>query len=280
MTLIYPVFYDQEQILLIIFYEYEILLKPTLHGSTNASDIWPLENEIDIAFEIFQQTKQERNYNNADVLSPYIKAISGGRVTVVGNPNLAQVKTIMIGVRNPKKKSMQDIDDGLPKCGQIWVNELRLTEFDEKGGWAANSRVTARLADFGNITLSGNMSSIGFGSIEKKVNERQKYNAYQYDFSSTFNLGKFFPEDFGLKVPMYIGKSQAIKNPQYNPLDPDILFASSLKALDTKTEKDSLKNIAQTFLHLIFGLNWLPVHLPFLFHFQSQHSISFASLFQ
>ena len=230
------------------YYEYEISLSSTSHGATNANDIWPSENEIDIAFEIFQQAKQDRNFNNSDISSPYIKYTSGGKVTVVGNPNLAQVKTIMIGVRNPKKKSIEDTDDGLSKCGQIWVNELRLTEFDEQGGWAANSRITARLADFGNITLSGNMSTIGFGSIEKRVNERQKYNAYQYDFSSSFNLGKFFPEDFGIKLPMYVGTSQAVKNPQYNPLDPDILLSSSLKALESTVEKDSLKNIVQDYV--------------------------------
>ncbi|MAU36420.1 MAG: cell surface protein SprA [Flavobacteriales bacterium] len=230
------------------YYEYEILLKATEHGETNVNNIWPSENNIDVPFEIFQKVKQERNYTNSNALLPYVKYESGGKVTVVGNPNLAQVKTIMIGVRNPKKQSLEDPDDGLSKCGQIWVNELRLTEFDEKGGWAANSRVTARLADFGNITLSGSMSTIGFGSIEKKVNERQKHNAYQYDFSSTFNLGKFFPEDFGLKIPMYIGRSQAIKNPQYNPLDPDILFTESVKVLETKAEKDSLKNIVQDYV--------------------------------
>tara|TARA_B100001250_G_scaffold125539_2_gene106769 strand:+ start:19684 stop:26826 length:7143 start_codon:yes stop_codon:yes gene_type:complete len=230
------------------YYEYEIPLKATAHASTSANDIWPSDNEIDIAFEIFQEAKQERNYNSSDVSSPYVKYLSRGKVTVLGNPNLAQVKTLVIGVRNPKKQSIEDIDDGLSKCGQIWVNELRITEFDEKGGVAANSRLTARLADFGNVTLSGNLSSIGFGSIEKKVNERQKYNAYQYDFSSTFNLGKFFAEDFGLKAPMYIGRSQSIKNPQYNPLDPDILLTSSLRALDNKEEKDSLKNIAQDYV--------------------------------
>ena len=230
------------------YYEYEIFLKPTSHGATNANEIWPLENEIDIAFEIFQNAKQDRNYNNSDITVPYIKRTSGGKVTVVGNPNLAQVKTIMIGIRNPKKQNMDDEDDGLSKCGQIWVNELRLTEFNEKGGWGANSRVSARLADFGNVTLSGNISTVGFGSIEKKVNERQKYNDYQYDFSSTFDLGKFFSEDFGLKVPMYIGNSQAIKNPEYNPLDPDILLATSIRALDSKQEKDSLKNITQDYV--------------------------------
>ena len=230
------------------YYEYEIALKVTPHGTSNANDIWPTQNEIDIAFETLRQTKQDRNSNSTDISSPYTKFISGGKVTVVGNPNLAQVKTIMIGIRNPKKKSIEDTDDGFSKCGQIWVNELRLVGFDEYGGWAANSRLTARLADFGNVTLSGNMSTVGFGSIEKKINERQKYNAYQYDFSSTFNLGKFFPENLGIKAPMYIGRSEAIKNPQYNPLDPDILFTKSLAALDSKVEKDDLKEIAQDYV--------------------------------
>ena len=230
------------------YYEYEISLKPTAHDATSPSAIWPTQNEIDIAFDILKEAKQDRNLNSSDVSSPYIKYISGGKVTVVGNPNLAHVKTIMIGIRNPKKKSIEDADDGLSKCGQIWVNELRLVGFDEYGGWAANSRLTARLADFGNVTLSGNMSTIGFGSIEKKVNERLKFNAYQYDFSSTFNLGKFFPDDFGVKVPMYIGRSEAIKNPQYNPLDPDILLTKSLSALDSKAEKDDLKEVVQDYV--------------------------------
>jgi cell surface protein SprA len=58
------------------YYEYEILLEPTEHGSTSANDIWPSQNEIDIAFEIFQQAKQDRNYNNSDISSPYIKYTS------------------------------------------------------------------------------------------------------------------------------------------------------------------------------------------------------------
>jgi len=230
------------------YYEYEIKLEATPHTATSSEDIWPSSNEIDIAFEIFQLAKQERNFNNTDISSPFIKYSSGGKITVVGNPNLSQVKTIMIGVRNPKKTSFSSNDDGLEKCGQIWVNELRLTDFDEYGGWAANGRLTARVADFGNVTLSGNMSTTGFGSIEKKVNERQKYNAFQYDLSSTFDLGKFFPEDNGVKVPMYIGMSESVRNPQYNPLDPDILLTTSFQTLDTKEEKDSLKFIVQDYV--------------------------------
>ena len=230
------------------YYEYEIMLEPTPHFSSSANDIWPSANNIDIPFEIFQAAKQDRNFNSLDVTTPFVTYVNGGKVTVVGNPNLSQVKTIMIGVRNPKKTALDSDDDGQTKCGQIWVNELRLTDFDEYGGWAANSRITTRLADFANITLSGSMSTIGFGSIEKKVNERQKHNAYQYDFASTFDLGKFFPEDYGIKAPMYIGRSESIKNPQYNPLDPDILFTTSLKTLKNKEERDSLKHIVQDYV--------------------------------
>ena len=231
------------------YYEYEIPLKVTQHGENGRLEVWPIENNIDIEFDQFQQAKQQRNFNNEDMTSPYISYLENGeKITVIGNPNLSRVKTIMIGVRNPKKTSIDSDDDGMPKCGEIWVNELRLTDFDEYGGWAANARITTRLADFGTVTLSGNMSTIGFGSIEKKVNERQKSNDYQYDISSNFELGKFLPEKYGVKIPMYLGLSEQISNPQYNPLDPDILFKNTLETMGSKSEKDSLKHIAQDYI--------------------------------
>ena len=45
-----------------------------------------------------------------------------------------------------------------------------------------------------------------------------------------------------------MGISEAFKNPQYNPLDPDILFSTSLNTLEDKQERDSLKNIAQDYI--------------------------------
>ena len=102
--------------------------------------------------------------------------------------------------------------------------------------------------DLGTITMSGSMSTIGFGSIEKKVNERQKSNDYQYDLSSNLDLGRFFPEKYGVKIPMHISSSEHIRNPQYNPLDPDILFNTTLKTMGSKNERDSLKYIAQDYV--------------------------------
>ncbi|MDG1916765.1 MAG: cell surface protein SprA [Flavobacteriales bacterium] len=234
------------------YYEYEIPLKVTPWGVSRLDDqlIWPIENELNITFEQLLDAKQERNKAVRDgIHASTTDPFSGTdkQVTVVGNPNISMVKTIMLGVRNPRKGSPNSTsnDDGSSKCGEIWLNELRLTDFDERGGYAANGRINARLADFANVNLTGSMSTIGFGSIDQSLTARQKYDAYQYDFSSTFALGNFFGEKAAIKIPMYVGISEAIQNPQYNPLDPDITLKASLDELQSNEKKEELKEIAQ-----------------------------------
>lgn len=241
------------------YYEYEIPVQVTPPGNyngTNEADqyrVWPDANRLELAFEDLQKAKQSRNIdmvNNTSItlVTPYTVASGNNKITVVGNPNLSTLKVIMIGVRNPKKSTLNNADDGLAKCGEIWVNELRLTDFDEKGGWAANARVTARLADFGTVTLAGNMSTPGFGSIEKKVSERQKETIKSYDFSSSVELGKFLPEKYNVRVPMYVGYSETRSTPQYNPLDPDILLKPVLNDVNLEQSiRDSLKFVTEDY---------------------------------
>jgi cell surface protein SprA len=165
----------------------------------------------------------------------------GNRISVSGNPNLSSVRTIMIGVRNPKAGDNPfGQDDGLPKSGEIWLNELRLTDFNEHGGWAVNGRATLTLADFGNITFAGNTSQPGFGSIEQKVQERQQEQIIQYDVSSNLQMGKFFKQESGVNIPVFLNYSKAIVNPEYNPLDPDILLKEAIDEAETEAEKDSI----------------------------------------
>ncbi|MGC6471176.1 MAG: cell surface protein SprA [Flavobacteriales bacterium] len=234
------------------FYEYEIPLKVTPWGVSKLDEdlIWPIANELDITFEELLNTKRQRNQavregSHSSTTDPF--SGTNSQITVVGNPNLSQVKTIMLGLRNPKKgtANSSSTDDGTPKCGEVWLNELRLTDFDEQGGYAANARLNARLADFANVNVTGSMSTIGFGSIDQSLTARQKHDAYQYDISSSFALGNFFGKKAAVKIPMYVGVSEAIQNPQFNPLDPDITLKASLDELQTQQEKEELKEIAQ-----------------------------------
>jgi cell surface protein SprA len=169
-------------------------------------------------------------------------------MTVIGTPTLSNVKVIMIGIRNPRKTFTTTNDDGLAKSAEIWVNELRLYEFEDQGGWAATGRMNAQLADLGNLTLVGFTSTPGFGSIEQKVNNRSKEYAKSYDVASNLELGKFFPENFGLRVPFHFSFSESFIDPQYNPLNPDILFKRDLDTYDTDAQRDSVRAIARDYV--------------------------------
>ncbi len=232
------------------YYEYEIPVEFTPWGSRQDYDIWPEANRMEIELAKLVDAKQQRNDamgmpgSMVTVITPYEVFDGDNRITVVGMPSLSDIKAFMIGVRNPKKLHPSDLDDGEEKCGEIWVNELRLTDFDEKSGWAATARVAANLADLGNVVLSGSYSTPGFGSIEKKVNERQQEAIGQVDVATNIQLGKFFPEKAGIKIPMHIDYSEIRTTPKYNPLDPDILYSELIRDLDGNG-KDSVRNKVQ-----------------------------------
>jgi cell surface protein SprA len=232
------------------YYEYEMPLLFTDWGTTDPNSIWPELNKMDIELDKLVKAKTMRNElmnasgSNISLTSPFsIPDGTDGRnkITVVGSPSMSDVRAMMIGVRNPKRNiKLSNGDDGREKCAEVWVNELRLTNFNEKSGWAANARMATNLADLGNLMVSGAYSSPGFGSIEKKVNERQKEEITQFDVATNLELGKFLPEKSGIRIPMHYDYSQTVSNPQYNPLDPDVLYSKQVEGMD-KSEKDSLK---------------------------------------
>jgi len=241
------------------FYEYEIPLTLTPPGRyDNKSDasramVWPEENSFNIDLSVFQDAKQARNRklleegSSLSVSDVYVYVSNGHRISVSGNPNLSNVKVIMVGIRNPIRTRNPVTDDGQPKWGEVWVNELRLNDFIENGGWAANAHLQARLADLGTVDVVGQTSTPGWGSIDKKVNERSKEQVMKYDLSSTIELGRFFPEEAGVRLPVYVGYSETRIRPQYNPLDPDIKLSDALHNAEDNVARDSIKSISEDF---------------------------------
>jgi cell surface protein SprA len=233
------------------YYEYEIPLSftPWDTPASNPDAIWPAENNMEIELAKLVAAKQARNdemNRPGSVISPttpYIIPDGDNKITIVGSPSMSDIRAMMIGVRNPKRNPRKlDNDDGQAKCAEVWVNELRLTDFNEKTGWAANARIATNLADLGNVMLSGAYSTAGFGSIEKKVNERQKEAISQLDVATNLELGKFLPENSGIRIPMHYDYSQTVSKPQYNPLDPDVLYKDQTNGM-SKHQSDSLAKL-------------------------------------
>jgi cell surface protein SprA len=233
------------------FYEYEVPLKLTDWGATDPAAIWPEENNMDIDLERLVDVKLNRNIaqrqdaENISLTIPYSESDGKNTITVLGAPTLSDIRAIMIGVRNPKKQGVADDDDGLPKCAEIWVNELRVTDFDNKSAWAATARAKVDLADFGNVIVSGSRSTSGFGGLESKLNDRQQEDINNFDIATNLEIGKLFPENWGVRIPMHFDYSETRMTPEFNPLDPDIPFDKDLKSYATKAQKDSVKALSQ-----------------------------------
>ena len=232
------------------YYEYEVPLELTPPGVyqddlRGRETVWPVNNMLDFRMEVLTALKLKRNrarregqsgVNFNTVFSDYDPDNQQNRISVIGNPSLAEVKTIMIGVRNNSK----DI-----QSGEVWINELRLSDFDEQGGWAANGNLNIALSDLGTINASGRIETVGFGGLDQSVNERNLDDFAQYAISTSIQLGKFFPEKAKVNLPLYYSYSKETTSPKYNPLDQDIMLQDALDAVDTKSEKDSIKGFSQ-----------------------------------
>jgi cell surface protein SprA len=234
------------------YYEYEVPLELTPWFSSDEEAIWPERNRMEIVLDELVEVKKERNTllhqqgTSVSVSLPYeVYDDRNNKITVLGNPSISDVKVIMIGIRNPKKTDLGSADDGKEKCAEIWVNELRLTDFDQSGGYAATARISANLADFGNVSLAGTISTPGFGSIDKKLNQLQKETMISYDIATNLELGKFFPEKWGIKIPMHFDYSEQRAIPEYNPINPDVLYKDDLQTYATQRERDSVRKITQ-----------------------------------
>ena len=222
------------------YYQIEVPLTITPNDLSGSLDFirrqtWPEENEIDISIESLYGLKDQRNKAGVDVNSLFTRQIGKHTVTVRGNPKLSKVDQMMIGIRNPK-------DDNNPQSVCIWANELRMTDFDDKKGWAANARMNVKLADLANLSASTDYSSAGFGGVHTTFNERSQEERFQYNLNADISLDKFIPWKTGLKIPMSVSKSESKVTPRYDPLEGDIPLDVKLREFNTEAEKDDYLN--------------------------------------
>lgn len=229
------------------YYEIEVPLKVTPFGLSPTDpdvrrQVWPLENEIDLSINELLGLKSERNRLNLDNQAPYSGLSNNGqyKLTVKGRPDISSIQVLMIGVRNPESP------DRAPKSVCLWANELRVSDFDKRKGWAANARISTQLADVATISASTRYTSIGFGNIQQTIQQRTRHETVQYDVSANVSVDKFLlPEKTGLRVPMFVSYEKLRSTPQFDPLDPDVPLEASLESFDTPEEREQYERIVE-----------------------------------
>jgi cell surface protein SprA len=218
------------------YYEIEVPLLITPKGTRDPRQIWPLENELDIAIKEIVGVKVDRDNKRVPLNLAYSQDVRQYKVTVVGRPELSLIQGMMIGIRNPGSTG------GASKSICIWANELRVTGFIESAGWAANGLLNMQLADVATISTSIRHNSVGFGGLETRLSQRSLESATQYDISTNVNVEKLLPEGLNVTIPMYASFEKITVKPQYDPLNPDVPLNLALEKFQNDAERDVYKN--------------------------------------
>ncbi|MCM1450245.1 MAG: cell surface protein SprA [Clostridiales bacterium] len=230
------------------FYEYEIPLEltPPGHYYDNPSDrekVWPRNNYLDLNLQQLVNLKKERNRVRSEEGSEvsYTTLYTGrdpdnerNRMAVKGNPTLSDVRVILVGIRN---------NSAMTKDGTIWVNELKVTDFNESGGWATKVNANLAMSDIATLNFGSHIETAGFGGVDQSLNERRLDDYQQYNFAVQGDVGRLLPEAVKLRAPIFYSVSKETTTPKYNPLDQDVLLKDALDGA-TKAEKDSINNYA------------------------------------
>ena len=201
------------------FYQLEIPLKISTYGSLAPLDVWPEANNLDAMLEQLGKIKLARDLANAPINELFTSTnIDFGDLVlrVKGNPTLAQIRTIMLGVRN---------NNPLEKSAEIWFNELRSAGFDNDGGWAAVVNADANFADVASLSMTGRMQTVGFGNVEDRVSQRSLDETKEYDISTSINIGKMMPKKWGIELPMNYSVGEQFIDPKFDPQYQDIELA-------------------------------------------------------
>lgn len=229
------------------YYEVKVPLKITPPGKYASTDadalrVWPDSNNLDFSLKDLVSMKLRRNASGAAIDAIYREQIGNKTYSVHGNPNLGEVKGVLIAVENAKDGNT------FPLNAEVWVNELRLSEIDEHGSYAALARVDMQLADLGTVSVSANTYTQGFGTIEQRINDRARDNLFQFDAAATIDAGKLMPKldkkKTKISIPIYTSISKTIRKPQYDPYDKDVKYNDKISTAKDQHQRDSIKDAA------------------------------------
>ena len=215
----------------------------TLTALRTGAEVWPESNFLNCRLQNLVDMKKERNrakregiegvgfgtlFHGPDPESPE------NTIYVMGNPSLSDVRVMMVGIRN-RSNSIKD--------GIVWINELKVTDFESEGGWAATGNAQLSMSDIATLNFGYHHESAGFGSVDQGLNERRMDDFSRYTFAVQTDLGRFMPEKLKLRAPIFYSMTRETTTPKYNPLDPDVKLKDALKGL-SRHEADSIKAFA------------------------------------
>ncbi len=191
---------------------------------------WNKRNQIDINLEELLKVK--------NLMSEYrdLQNEQRGYFKSKGLPSLKTVRYFVVGVRNVS---------GMEFNGEVWLNELRLTDVRQDNATAMRLKTNIKLADVLRVTAEWESKDADFHNVGKQFGEGNTVERQSY--SGKLNLDKFLPAEWDMSIPIDARASFSRNIPKYLPK------SDQLTGYKNNTFADKLKSL--------FGLKGLPSEL-------------------
>ncbi|HAV22701.1 MAG: cell surface protein SprA [Ignavibacteria bacterium RIFCSPLOWO2_12_FULL_56_21] len=205
------------------YYEYRAPVHPD----------WNTANDITIRFSDLTAIKLARDSARAITRRfPVPGGPPGSTYQIRGEPTLNRVKEILVGVEN-RAGGRPFLD------GEVWVNELRLTDVDDTPGWAYRFDTQFKFADIASLAFSMQNRDPFFHGLEERFGSRVQRS--DWTLSASVQLEKFLPEKWtGTQLSFSYSHVEALQDPRYLP-GTDILVEEAAHQIDRDTSTTRVK---------------------------------------
>lgn len=202
---------------------------------------WKKNNiEIDL-IELSQIKFADQGVEYDPVKDRYVKNKGNGVYLVVqGKPALRNIRMLAAGVKNLSDQ---------PLTGEVWMNELRLSNVKKDKGIAMRARLDFALADLLRFNGEVNKMDADFHNVAERFGTGD--NRISGNFSTSISLHKFLPAKLGLNIPLSLNYSKSEATPKYIP-GTDVLITDDLP--DTLVEQYMTINEKRG-MSVSFGIN-------------------------
>ena len=183
------------------------------------------DNNIEVDFEDLSRLKLMMAAEQ-DTISEWI---NGQKITIRGKPSLTNIRWLIVGVKNRHRTQLF--------TGEIWLDELRLSDVRKDKGMAMRFSTTVKLSDF--LTFSGDYTrrDADFHTVNERFGKGD--NARAGSISANIAVHRMLPPGWGLSIPVNVTFNKSVSTPKYKP-GTDILINERTTTNEQLTELQSL----------------------------------------
>jgi len=203
--------------------------------SFNSAEDFPVANDIGLQEYFIEYDEdgvvEKRIYKKTKKING-IWQYTGEEMIIKGRPMISRIKRLEIGLINEGTE---------PIYGELWLDELRLSDVRKDPGVAYRAKASIQLADLAKFNVSLDRRDADFHTVSERpsMNTASLNTSKSLSMSGSFSMHKLLPAKWGITIPITGSISKSDKIPKYLPDNADVLAGDNAP--------DSIKTLSESY---------------------------------